>query len=519
MISFPEWREVYEPLYGALANESLYRAHEALESSAHPERYRELIPHRARKVLGEFYTPAWLVERVYERAGYRGGTVLDPACGCGAFLAPRGAEAVGWEINPLSARMARAACPEARVMVRDAFAAGKEERFEFIAGNPPWVNWRHLGAPYRDRIASLWTAYRLFTQRGIKARLGAAMDDLSSLMTYVCADRYLEDDGRLAFILPAALFQSAGGGAAFRRFELPGNRFLRVVSVEEIDGAKVFEGAMTRPAIAVFEKCRTATVYPVPYLRRGEQCEARPVARDPTSPWSVAPPSRAGEFDELRGESPYVARVGAHTGGAAGVFWVDVLEDHGATLLIRNRGSAGKNKFAEVTVEVERELVHPLVRGRDLRDGEAHPSAHILLPHSRDGRPIEESRMAAEYPKTFAYFERFRDFMLARPHYRQHFAKQRLPYWSMYNVGPYTFAEHRVAWPEQTSKFTAARLAPGHIADAKLATVAVGSVAEAVHVETFLNSEPVRAFIDSYVVRTQISTHIMRYVRVPPFTP
>ena len=519
MISFPEWREVYEPIYGALADEALYAAHSALADCPHPERYRELIPQPARKSLGEFYTPAWLVERVYERAGYRGGTVLDPACGCGAFLLPRGADGVGWEINPLSAGMAREACPEARVLVRDAFTGGEEERFAFIAGNPPWVNWRHLGAAYRDRIAPLWKQYRLFTQRGIKARLGGAMDDISSLMTYVCADRYLLDGGRLAFILPAPLFQSAGGGADFRRFELPQGRFLRVVSVEEIEGANAFEGAMTRPAIAVFEKSRTATVYPVPYMRRGEQCEARPVTNDATSPWSVVPLARTGEFDDLRGESPYVARVGAHTGGAAGVFWVDVIDDRGATLLIRNRADAGKNRFEQVTVEVERELVHPLVRGRDLRGGEALPSAHIILPHSRDGRPIEEPRMRAEYPMAFDYFERFRDFMLARPHYRQHFQKTGKPYWSMYNVGPYTFAEHRVAWPEQTSKFTAARLAPGHIADAKLATVAVGSEAEAQHVERFLNSERVRAFIDSYAVRTQISTHVMRYVRVPPFTP
>lgn len=517
MKSFREWQSTYEPLYGALADRALYRIHAELESSLDPGLYCQRIPPAARKVLGEYYTPDWLVEMVLDRAGYRGQRMLDPACGAGAFLEKAGDAATGWDIHPLAVRMARERCPEARVEERDAFSPG-EFNCEFIAGNPPWVNWRTLGSAYRERIAPLWAHYGLFTQTGIKARLGGAMDDLSGLMAYVCADRYLAMDGRLAFLLPAALFRSAGGGAGFRRFALPGGAHLRVVRIEEVGPSTAFPGASTRAVIAVFDKSRTGTVYPVPYVRSGETHQARPISDDPTAPWSVAPANLELQYDALRGESSYRGRVGVHTGGAAGVYRIEVLEDRGSTLLIRNRANAGKISFSEITAEVERALVHPLVRGRDLRNGRADPSGHILLPHGTDGKPISEERMRREFPLVFAYFEHFREPMLRRAHYLHHFAAAGKPYWSMYNVGPYTFAPHRVAWREQSSTFDCALLAAGHIADAKLVTVVVDSAEEAAYLAGFLQTGVVRSFVESYAVKTQISTHVMKYLRVPPYS-
>ena len=516
VIPFAQWKDIYEPIYGSLADQSLYDAHRTLDGDGNPDRYLQLIPAAARKALGEFYTPEWLAEQVLDRAGYKGEPLLDPSCGAGAFLAKVGKQATGWEINPLAARIARARCPLASIEVQDAFTAVAAQPFPFVVGNPPWVNWRNLGTEYRSRIDPLWREYGLFDQRGLKARLGGAMDDLSSLMTYVCADRHLALDGRLAFLLPMAHFRSAGGGSAFRRFVLPGGLYLRVVRIEEVTGTRAFEGAMTRAVIAVFEKSRTPTVYPVPYMRESVEHDAAPVSKDPAAPWSVMPKGAAAS--EIAGKSAYVARVGAHSGGAAGVYWVDVLEECGPLVLIRNRADTGRNTYAEVTAEVERELVYPLVRGRDLRERCATASAHIILPHRpSDGKPIEVDQMQRDYPRAYAYFEQFREPMLTRPHYLRHFEKLRKPYWSLYNVGPYTFARHRVAWREQSTSFQCAILKEGDIADAKLVTIALDSAEEAAYVADFLNREDVRTFIDSYVLRTQISTHVMKYVHIPPF--
>jgi hypothetical protein len=48
--------------------------------------YQELVDPETRHDLGEYYTPDWLAELTLERLNYKGGRLLDPACGSGAFL-------------------------------------------------------------------------------------------------------------------------------------------------------------------------------------------------------------------------------------------------------------------------------------------------------------------------------------------------------------------------------------------------------------------------------------------------
>jgi hypothetical protein len=50
--------------------------------------YQKIIPNKLRKALGEFYTKDWVAEMVLDEASYHGeGSLLDPACGSGTFLA------------------------------------------------------------------------------------------------------------------------------------------------------------------------------------------------------------------------------------------------------------------------------------------------------------------------------------------------------------------------------------------------------------------------------------------------
>lgn len=518
--SFSDWEKTFRTLYGEHATRSVFEQHAGVASgsASTPDEwaaiYRDAVRREARHALGEYFTPSWLAGEVLDRVGVTSGaTLLDPAAGLGVFVhcaQQRGAIAVGYEVNPITAACARRM--GLTVDVRDTLTHPGERRFDFIAGNPPWVNWRRLNPDYRSRIARLWEKYGLIP----RGRLGGAMDDLSMLFTYVCADRLLNADGRMALVLSRSLFQSAGGGREFRRFELPGGRFLRVDSVHEVDGTSAFAGASTQAVIAVFEVADAPTAYPVAYFRRGREFQAQPVSSDHASAWMIA--DWHGRHERMRGESAYVARVGAHSGGASGVFWVDELERNEGTVLVRNRHDAGRNDWPSVIAEVEPGLLRRLVRGRDVSANAVAPSCSILLPHSENGAPVSIEEMRRCWPLTYAYFEQFRERMLERPHYRQHFAKRGFPYWSMYNVGAYTFARWRVVWREQHSTLRCAAIGrQDWIADAKLVVVPCGTESEARYLAALLNSRPAREFVDSYAVKIQISTHVLRYLRVPKF--
>jgi hypothetical protein len=431
-------------------------------------------------------------------------------------------------------------------IIKNAFAPLFIGRVDYVAGNPPWVNWRNLPSDYRAGMIPVWENYSLFSQKGLHARLGAGMDDISVLMTYVSSNEYLQQGGKLGFVVTQTLFQSAGGGQGFRRFSLPKGKFLKVQVVHDFSSFQPFEGATNRTATIALAVSDSPTSYPVKYVKAelrdasshpemGSELadvpfimtslEAVPIADDKTSPWSIMPTGMAKTVKSICGVSSYVARIGAHSGGAAGVYWVDVQKKQGKQLLISNRWDAGRNKYEPVTTSVEARLVRPLARGRDVQRWTVNPSLSILIPYeeTNDGKAISEAQMKKEFPRTFEYFETFKKKMLKRPHYLQHFKPVGAPYWSMYNVGNYSFARWRLVWREQTSSFQCAVIESDSesttVADAKLIVVACGSSNEAHYLAAVLNSSPSRFVIDSYVVKVQVSTHVLKNLAIPTFSP
>ena len=111
----------------------------------------------------------------------------------------------------------------------------------------------------------------------------------------------------------------------------------------------------------------------------------------------------------------YVAHLGANSGGANGVYWVEVLGESDGGVLIRNLAARGKHHVETVEHVIEPDLLYPLLRWGDVGRYSATPAAHLLLtqdPATRSG--IDESVMRAKYPRTLAYLERFRE-LLASP--------------------------------------------------------------------------------------------------------
>ena len=55
--------------------------------------------------------------------------------------------------------------------IKNAFAPvfKSQKRFDFVVGNPPWVNWESLADEYRAETKRLWRDYGFFTQHGYSA--------------------------------------------------------------------------------------------------------------------------------------------------------------------------------------------------------------------------------------------------------------------------------------------------------------------------------------------------------------
>ena len=68
----------------------------------------------------------------------------------------------------------------------------------------------------------------------------------------------------------------------------------------------------------------------------------------------------------ILGSNCYTARTGVFTGGANGIFWLDVNEMNGNSLVVTNITERAKNKMKTVCSEVEKDYIFPLLTGNDL---------------------------------------------------------------------------------------------------------------------------------------------------------
>ncbi len=465
---------------------------------------------------------------------------------------------VGFDLNPLAVLTARAnwaitiarLLPEheptaAPIYLYDSILGRGEAHgtdaasFDFVVGNPPWIAWDNLADEDRRATKPLWERYGLFSLTGNEARHGGGKKDLSMLMLYAATDRYLRPAGRLGMVVSQSLFQTKGAGDGFRRFRLGDDGPpLHVLRVDDMVALRPFDDAATRTSVIVLEK-GAETEYPVAYYRwnkgeggRGKAEElARPI--DParlTSPWLVE--DMESVRDVKSAKSDYTAHLGANSGGANGVYWVERLgpflnvgwdklaQSHqitgekpwwdcaslshptslpspacgrgagGEGVLIRNLASRGKHSVETIEAVIEPGLLHPLLRWGDIGRFSARPKAFLILtqdPATRQG--IDESVMRAKYPQTLAYFERFRELLERRAAYRRY--QQGGPFYAMYNVGPYTVAPIKVVWRRMDRRINAAVVEGAAIPQETCVLVACDSSDEAHYLCAMLNSAAV----------------------------
>jgi len=431
-------------------------------------------------------------------------------------------------------------------VLKNSFAPLFVGKFDYVVGNPPWVNWQNLPDAYRDTTKQLWLSYGLFTLSGTKARYGGGKKDISMLFVYVGTDRYLSQNSLLGFVITQSLFKTRGAGEGFRKFVLRDNP-LKVLKVHDLVKLAPFEGAQNRTAMVIIQKGKN-TKYPVPYVtwlgrkiptdyELNEviqqtiriECEASPIdPNDARSPWATLPKTSHTILEKVVGKSVYKAWEGANTGGASGVYWIKVLGKlPNGRIIAENLGDVGKKKVRILESTFEPELIYPLLRGRNVKRWSARPRAHIILtqdPQKRTG--IKERILKVKYPQIFKYLKEFEGFLRSRPLYRKYFGKSATPFYTIYNVGEYSLSPYKVVWKYIAKDLTTAVVGPvadrytGEktiVADHRLMLIPCSKEDEAHFICAVLNSSLVKLLVKSYIVETQISTHVLEYIKVPKY--
>jgi hypothetical protein len=493
--------------------------------------YCAALPADLRHRLGEYYTPAPLINKILR--GLSGGVVADPACGDGRFLVgaleSRSEDEVwGCDLNPLAVAMSRyeawralerpSNVPRVRIQWCDFLLNGRavptanwppptscwDLKADHFVGNPPWVLWRNLSDGYRRAVAKVFGYTALHQAKGWGARVSAGQTDLAHLFVHESLER-VRRCGSVSYVLPRSVFKSPVGPAVVRSGKTIQGRHYAYTKVRECSRAIAFDGVRLEAVIARAQADRIQQ-YPVEWIVLGEDA----ALSEGPSKW-VAPASpddeKSGWVEEGEGASladdqaraQLVARGGINTGGGNGVFHVDILgrDDARAIVLVRNRPVRG---FPDRVVEAEVEdfVVRPLLKGSDVLAWHAEPSTSIVIPHDPYDlrKPMTVAKLRETAPHTLRYLELFHRELAGR----KELARWGGLWYSLFRIGPYTTASWRVVWPTSAGgRMRAAVLSPDDstVPDQKVVLVPFEEPLPAHFLCSLLNSDVIRRAVRS----------------------
>ncbi len=430
------------------------------------------------------------------------------------------------------------------------FTIGK---FDYVIGNPPWINWESLPVGYRSNTQDLWKQYYLFSLRsGAEARLGGGKKDISMLFVHRCIDFYLNNQGRLIFLITQSVFQSVKTGDGFRKFQIGVEKFFAVEKVDDIVKLKAFR-AQNNAAI-IYCKKGQKTQYPLEYniwekkpsvkvklsdnsliyknvrkLVKIKKNHAHPSTKKFHSPWLIYPISWKtfpNIISKFSGTSKYFGKAGITT-WMNSVFYVKILRKYpDGKVLIENLGDIGKIKVTIRRAKIEPYLLFPLLRGRDVREWEAKHSEniYIIVTNNINRKPIPLKKMQREYPLTLAYLSKFEEKLKTRSGYKKYF-QGRGPYYAIYNVAKEIFRPYRIFWSEMgdfgsvvintiNDPFLGEKLP---MTNNKNMYIPFLKEEEAYFVVSIINYPDAKKYINAKTLGTSTTTKLISEMKIPQF--
>ena len=437
-------------------------------------------------------------------------------------------------------------------LVRNFFRAATVGQFDVIVGNPPWVRWSKLPEAYRRRAKPTCVQYDIFSSRPYH---GGNELDISGMITYTCADKWLKMGGTMCFLLTQTHFQSPSS-EGFRRFRIRKGEYLVPRCVDDLKALRPFPGVNNKTSVAVFRKARVRPTFPARYrvwtsaagatktipddhtleevLARVEvkECQATPVGGSDGSPWAILPPGGFEVLAPIVGRSPWFQGRKGITTDLNGVFFVgwDLVSREADKLRIETRPSAGRTMIGGPRkFWVEPTLFFPLLKGAADFEScyvKCAPELLVLVPNvGIRGEDLEgaEERMRTECRRTLSYLRTFEPQLRARSTWRTRMRGS--PFFAIYNVGAYTFAPFKVVWAEQSRRFEAAvatgRTMPTgemrcYIPDHKIFFVDFEEAEPAYFLCGLLASEWVCQFVESHNIAIQVGD-IFKHMSLPGF--
>ncbi len=388
--------------------------------------------------FGDFQTPPELARRVVELLRDRGlapRTIVEPTCGTGAFVGAAStvfpdSTVLGYDVNPDYVQVAaslgrtrtpgRLTCEVANFFEQD--WAGRLARLAgpiLVLGNPPWATSSGLGAIRSDNLPPKTNFQR---RRGLDALTGKSNFDVAESMLLTLLEAGRQQAVTLAMLVKTSVAR-------------------RVLTHLWTIGAPVEAAAMDRfDACAHFGVSADACLFT---CRLGNASVSECLVADLDRPDVLL--ARIGWRDGLLVPDPaaydrHRSLIALNPGTGAFRWRSGVKHDCSEVMELRQAASGTFVSSRGDRVALEPDYVYPLLKGTDLKHGRVdHVRKWVVVTQTRPGE--DTAVIARCAPDTWAYLCAHGDRLDAR---RSSIYRNR-PRFSVFGVGPYTFAPWKVA--------------------------------------------------------------------------
>lgn len=439
--------------------------------------------------FGDFQTPIKLARQISRRLGLMGvrpASLLEPTCGIGHLLTaaldefPEVGMALGIEISPpyvdrLNASISeRADAHKVRLVLGDFFEADWPTLLRglpdplLVIGNPPWVTNSQLGAiggknlPTKTNIRGL---------NGLDALTGKSNFDVSESMILRLLRNLDGRDATLAMLCKTAV--------ARRVLEASWKVGRRIVDarIHRIDAAAHFDAAVDACLLVCAFGREAGPPTCAVYAQLDDEAPASSIGlRDGQL---IADLAAHDQWGHLAGPEVLRWRSG-------------IKHDCAAVMELRRVGARYQNGHGDL-VELEDRYLYPMLKSSELANGRVNAPARWMLV-TQTTIAGDTPAIEAVAPKTWDYLQKHAEALDGRA---SSIYKNR-PRFSVFGVGPYSFAPWKVAISGFYKRLQFAAVGPCEgrpvVLDDTAYFLACSSQADAVFLTDLLNSEPARGF-------------------------
>lgn len=460
-----------------------------------------------KKEFGDFQTPDGLsldVVRLVDSIFGSPEVVVEPTAGIGGFLKAsamhwgKGPKYVGYEVNSEYVKFAQQNLKpvKAEVLQRDFFSEDwvfnlnqyDRERV-LVIGNPPWVTNSDLG---QLQSKNLPRKANFQGMRGLDARTGKSNFDIAEWMLIRLFES-LPPSGAIAMLCKTMtarkvlrhLWKSEGGREKSFLFR--------------IDAKSHFDVSVD--ACLFFALGQTAS-----------QCSAQ-VFDD------LDINSNSTKFgfvnNELVSDMEKYEKLKFLRGGPSTYTWRSGLKHDASKIMEFTRSdSTLVNGFGEI-VDLESDFLFPLLKSSDIGNGRTNPRKSVLVTQRHTGESTAIIKAVA--PKTWKYLSKYESQLKGR---KSSIYKNR-PLFSVFGVGPYSFAPWKVAVSGLYKRIEFVVIPPEMerpvMVDDTCYTLACSSQAEAELVCSLLSSKESVSFLNSLIFKDSkrpITIDVLRNISI-----